>query len=88
MKHRGSDDDSRDPKDLDSSEAGRPPDTEAAAESVGPAPTAAVPGGRVHEEGELPEDVQPKGAIMVTSFTAVVILVSWFAVLALFLNRG
>lgn len=33
------------------------------------------------------DDVQPKGAIAVTAFLAVVILAGWLGVLALFMSR-
>ena len=45
-------------------------------------------GDRDRGDAELPEEAQPKGAIMVTSVVAVAILIFFFGVLSILMGRG
>ncbi|HZW27350.1 MAG TPA: cytochrome c oxidase subunit 2A [Trueperaceae bacterium] len=54
----------------------------------GPAPTGPVVGDRDRGDPELPDEAQPKGAIMVTTIVAIAILVFFFGVLSILMGRG
>ncbi|HLV11511.1 MAG TPA: hypothetical protein VKY42_03600 [Trueperaceae bacterium] len=56
--------------------------------SEGPSPTGPVVGERSPGDAELPDEAQPRGAIMVTTVTAVTILVLFFGVLAILMGRA
>jgi hypothetical protein len=54
----------------------------------GSSPTGPVVGDRSRGDAELPDEAQPKGAIMVTSVVAIAIVVAFFGVLSILMGRS